>query len=142
MAGSGEVVIEVHVGALGHFVDEAHLEELVDDLKHEVFRVKVLECRAYSLVYGIEGKTALRSLEFSCDEVAEFISLITNLVKILISLLLQAIEETLLFQLIHTLLQQFSGRLISFFTQSKFSFNLDDELGICQYVFRTESLFW
>ena len=102
--GSGEVVVEVHVGALGHFVDEAHLEELVDNLKHEVFRVKVLECCAYSFMYGIEGETTLRSLEFSCDEVAKFVSLIANLVKILISFLLQAIEETLLFQLVHTLL--------------------------------------
>ena len=59
---SSKIVVEVHVGALGDLVDESHLEQLVDDLEDEVFRVEVLEGRAYTLVDAIEAETALGSL--------------------------------------------------------------------------------
>ena len=59
---SSKIVVEVHVGALGNLVDESHLEQLVDDLEDEVFRVEVLEGRAYALVDAIEAETALGSL--------------------------------------------------------------------------------
>lgn len=57
---SGKVVVEVHVSALGYFVDETHLEEFVDDFEYEVLRVEVLECIAHALVNGVERKAASR----------------------------------------------------------------------------------
>ena len=55
---SGEVVVEEHVGALADFVDETHLEELVDDLEHEVLRVEILESSTDTLVNSIEAEPA------------------------------------------------------------------------------------
>ena len=55
---SGEVVVEEHVGTLADFVDETHLEELVDDLEHEVLRVEILESSTDTLVNSIEAEPA------------------------------------------------------------------------------------
>ena len=51
---SSEVIIKVHIRALGHLVDQTHLEQLVDHLEHEVFGVEVLESRAHPLVDVVE----------------------------------------------------------------------------------------
>jgi len=51
---SSEVIIKVHVGTLGHFIDKAHLEQLVNNFEHEVFRVEVLESRAHPLMDVVE----------------------------------------------------------------------------------------
>ena len=59
---SSKIVVEVHVGALRDLVDESHLEQLVDDLEDKVFRIEVLEGRAYTLVDAIEAETALGCL--------------------------------------------------------------------------------
>ena len=91
MLDSFEVVVEVHVGALANLVDEAHLEELVDDLEHEVLRVEVLEGRAYALVDAVEAETALGGLQLARDKVAQLISLIPHLVQVLVRLLFQTV---------------------------------------------------
>lgn len=57
---SGKVVVEEHVCALRDLVDEAHLEELVDDLEHKVLRVEVLELSAHPLVNVVEREASLR----------------------------------------------------------------------------------
>ena len=67
---SFEVVVEVHVGALRNFIDETHLEELVNNLKHKVLRVEILEGCADTLVDVVERKTAVRCLELTRNEVA------------------------------------------------------------------------
>ena len=79
---SCKIVIQVHIGALRYFVNETHLEKLVDNLEYEVFGVEILEGRAYSFMNSVEGETALRRLKLRGDKVAQFISLIANLVEI------------------------------------------------------------
>ena len=60
--GSLELIVEEHIGALGHFVYKAHLEELVDNFEDKVLSVEVLELVAHPLVNVVERKTALRCL--------------------------------------------------------------------------------
>ena len=67
---SSEVVVKVHVCAARNFVKETHLEELVDNLEHEVFREEVIESGAHPLVNRIEGETASRVSQLLSDEVA------------------------------------------------------------------------
>ena len=51
---SFEVVVEVHVGALRNFIDETHLEELINNFKHKVLSVEILEGCAYTFVDIVE----------------------------------------------------------------------------------------
>ena len=85
---SFEVVVEVHVGALRHFIDETHLEQLINNLKHKVLRVEILESSADALVDVVERKTAIGSLKLTRNEVAKLITLISDLIKVLVSSLL------------------------------------------------------
>ena len=101
---SFEVVVEVHVGALRNLIDETHLKELINNLKHKVLRVEILEGCANALVDVVERKTAVGGLKLTGNEVAKLITLISYLIKVLVSSLLQAIQETFLLKLGHALL--------------------------------------
>ena len=101
---SFEVVVEVHVGALRYLIDETHLEQLINNLKHKVFRVEILKGCADALVDIVEGETAVGGLEFTGNEVAKLITLISYLIKVLVCSMLQAIQESFLLELGHALL--------------------------------------
>ena len=118
---SGKVVVEVHVSTLADFVDETHLEELVDDLEDEIFRVEVLEGVADPLMDRIEGEAACGVAQLLCDEVPELVALVSDLIEVLIGLLLQAVEEAFFFEFIHTLLQELTRVLVAILAQAQLS---------------------
>ena len=115
---SGKVVVEVHVSTLADFVDETHLEELVDDLEDEIFRVEVLEGVADPLMDRIEGETACGVAQLLRDEVPELVALVSDLIEVLIGFLLQAVEEAFFFEFIHTLLQELTRVLVAILAQA------------------------
>ena len=121
---SSKIVVEVHVGALGDLVYESHLEQFVNNLEYEVFRVEVLELRADPLVNAVEAKTALRRLQLARDKVAQFVTLVTDLIQVQICLRLQAVKEALLFELVDALLKQLSRCLVPFLAKAKFGLDL------------------
>ena len=137
---SSEVVIKVHVGAARNFIQETHLEELVDYFEHEVFREEVIESRAHPLVNRIEGQTASRVSQLLCDEVAKLVSLVSDLVHVLISTLLEDIEESTLFKLVYTLLQKLSWLLLSILAKAELSLSFCDKFAVRKNFFNVQSL--
>ena len=74
----------------------------------------------------VEGETTLARLQLARDEVAQFVTLIAHLVQVLVSPLLQAIQEALLLEFIQALLQELTGQFVTFLAQPKLSFDLSD----------------
>ena len=73
----------------------------------------------------LKGEAFRREFELARDKVSEFVTLITDLVEILVGLLLQAVEETFLFEFCQAFLKQVSRILLLLFTETKFGLDLD-----------------
>ena len=137
---SSEGVIEEHVCLLRNLINESHLEQLINDLEHEVLRVEVVELCAHPLVDIVERQATLRLLQLVGDKVAQFVPLIADLVHVLVCLALQAVEESFFFELVDALLEHLSCWLVTILAKAQLSLDFGDELWIRKDFLDAESL--
>ena len=94
-----KLIIQVGVSAAADFVDEAHLKQLINDFEDEVFSIEVLELVGHTSINSVKvhALTSFTLLQLLTNKSLELISLVFHLIKILVSLSFQGVEEALLF---------------------------------------------
>ena len=79
---------------------------------------------------AVEAQAALRCFQLARDKVAQFITLISDLVQVLVSMLLEAVQETFFLKLVNALLEKLSWRLVPLLAKTKLPFDLRNQLCI------------
>ena len=91
------MVVHEAISLLSDLIDQADLEQLIDNLEYEVFREEVVVVLAYSPVDGVERESILLLFEHWSYEYPELFRLVLDRVDVVLRCWLQRIEKTFFF---------------------------------------------